>query len=136
MISCCNKCRWLKTAVIGQSIFKSRAAQYSQITRQPPHLIWWMAYPPRISLTNPNHKCPCLRLTAHVQPQPFSRSITKHLGNMACCSVCEEWFHEGCEDFADIDFTEAVNWVCSNCKVGMAWMLHRHNTSQKAIYPT
>ena len=41
--------------------------------------------------------------------------ITTHLGNMACCSVCDEWFHEGCEDIADIVFTEPVNWVCSNC---------------------
>lgn len=43
--------------------------------------------------------------------------ITTHLGNMACCSVCDEWFHEECEDIADIVFTEAVNWICSNCRM-------------------
>ena len=25
-------------------------------------------------------------------------------------------FHEVCEDIADIVFSKAVNWVCSNCK--------------------
>lgn len=41
--------------------------------------------------------------------------ITTCLGNMACCPVCDEWFHEDCEDIADIVFSENVNWVCSNC---------------------
>ena len=41
--------------------------------------------------------------------------IITHLGNMACCSVCDEWFHEECEDIADNVFTEAVDWVCSDC---------------------
>ena len=43
--------------------------------------------------------------------------VTTHLGNMACCSVCDEWFHEECEDIADSVFTEpeTTKWVCSSC---------------------
>ena len=41
--------------------------------------------------------------------------ITTHLGNMACCSVCDEWFHEECEEIPDNVFTESVDWVCSSC---------------------
>ena len=42
--------------------------------------------------------------------------ITTHLGNMVCCSVCNEWFHEGCEDIPSNVFTETVDWICSSCK--------------------
>ena len=41
--------------------------------------------------------------------------ITTHLGNMACCSVCNKWFHEECEEIPDNVFTEAVDWACSSC---------------------
>ena len=34
---------------------------------------------------------------------------------MACCSVCEEWFHEEGEEIADNVFTEAVDWACLSC---------------------
>ena len=38
--------------------------------------------------------------------------ITTHLGNMACCSVCDEWFHEECEEIPGNVFTDTVDWVC------------------------
>ena len=41
--------------------------------------------------------------------------ITTHLGNMVCCSVCEEWFHEEGEEIPDNVFTEAVDWACLSC---------------------
>ena len=46
---------------------------------------------------------------------PDSDDVTTYLGNMACCSACDEWFHEDCEEIPHNVFTEAVDWVCSSC---------------------
>lgn len=40
---------------------------------------------------------------------------------MACCDLCNEWYHEGCmpipEDvFADTDNSVASEWLCCQCK--------------------
>ena len=42
--------------------------------------------------------------------------ITAHLGDMVCCSKCENWFHEKCVSVPTVALKqEKVKWFCSNC---------------------
>ena len=41
--------------------------------------------------------------------------VTTHRGNMACCSSCNAWYHEDCEKIPQNVFTQAADWLCSNC---------------------
>lgn len=42
--------------------------------------------------------------------------ITSHLGNMACCCKCEEWYHEKCVAIPKRAFSQPdVDWFCFNC---------------------
>ena len=41
--------------------------------------------------------------------------VTTHRGNMACCSACDQWFHEDCEEIPEDVFTKAIDWFCSEC---------------------
>ena len=41
--------------------------------------------------------------------------VTTHFGDMICCDLCDEWYHEHCLSIPDIEVLKESEWLCPWC---------------------
>lgn len=43
--------------------------------------------------------------------------VTTRFGDMICCDLCDEWYHESCLGIPDIELLKESEWLCPRCLV-------------------